>query len=180
MRSVVGKGIPKNQRSCGTQIARADRRGKLSFDLEDLRGRTNKRESYVKLGLKLRIRRRKQSGCQNRHRCSAGWRDERRAMRNDAQRAVRSRQSLLGQGVVYVYGLHKTETGHHQHEEQRCPFPEQRAIELVDFVHTGRPDTTIQTLDARVEAQEAEVSCIFGTTTDRICSLFIRRQMERS
>ena len=61
----------------------------------------------------------------------AGRSDQRRTMRDHAQRAVRCRSGLARQGVVHVDCLHEAESRHHQHEQQRRAFLEQRAIELV-------------------------------------------------
>jgi hypothetical protein len=48
---------------------------------------------------------------------------------------MRSRRGLTRPGVVHVYRLHEAKSRHHQHEEQRRPFPEQRSAELWVLLH---------------------------------------------
>jgi hypothetical protein len=109
----------------------------------------------VKLRLKLWLQRREPCGLLNWRRRSADLGDDCRAMRNHAQRTMRSRRRLTRQGIVHVYGLHEAESNHDQGESQCCPFAEQRAFELANGIHRGRRGSTIPVLDARIEPEVA-------------------------
>lgn len=62
---------------------------------------------------------------------------------------------------MHVHGLHESESRHDQHEEQRDPFLELRAIGLGIFLHNGTTSRTIPKLDVHVEAGEAKNSALW-------------------
>jgi hypothetical protein len=67
---------------------------------------------------------------------------------------------------MHVDSLHQAESRHHQHEQQRHPFPEERATELGIFLHSaaGRSCTIQHLLDAKVAVQEARSADSSATT----------------
>ena len=141
--------------------ALADDPENFSVELEVVRRRTNERRSYVEPRQVLGLRLNHYHRFEHRGRGCASWSDDRRAMRNHAQRTVRSRCSLTRQGVVHVHGLHESEAGHHQCEKYRGPSLERRTIELALEAHSGTVNTVYpnKTRSAKPSQQKIAAFC---------------------
>jgi hypothetical protein len=116
----------------------------------------------LQVGLKLRLQHRELRHLKDWRRCATGRSGDCRAVRNHAQRAVRSRGRLTRFGVVPVYRLHETEADHHQNENRRHPFLGKRATGVEEWFHQATTATSLSKLDARRDAREAKSADFAG------------------